>query len=218
MDLTEAMTTQRAIRRLKPDPVDDDVLLRCIELAPRARSGGTRQPGESILARARKVKAALARQYRLAWQVYGGLARRLRGDHQRTRKIIDAVDWQVEHFEEVPVAIVVCMRGVSIPVPGVIRSSRYGSVYPAIQNLLLACRAEGLGAALTTLPVWSQWAARRILGIPWNVEPVAVVPVGWPRGKYGPTTRRPVEKSVHVDRYGNKPFLKARASARPGSR
>jgi nitroreductase len=218
MDLTEAMTTQRAIRRLKPDPVDDDVLLRCIELATKAPSGGNRQPVEYILVRDREVKAALARQYRLAWQVYGGLARRLRGDHQRTRKIIDAVDWQVEHFEEVPVAIVVCMRGVSIPVPGVIRSSRYGSVYPAIQNLLLACRAEGLGAALTTLPVWSQWTARRILGMPWNVEPVAVVPVGWPRGKYGPTTRRPAKKSVHVDRYGNRPFAKAAARSRPGSR
>ena len=209
MELNEAMTTQRAIRRLKPDPVEDDVLLRCIEMATKAPSGGNRQPAEFILVRDRSVKVALARQYRLAWSVYGGLARRLRGDDERTRKIIEAVQWQVDHFEDVPVAIVVCMRGVSIPVPGVIRSSRYGSVYPAVQNLLLACRAEGLGAALTTLPVWSQWAARRILGMPWNVEPVAVVPVGWPRGRYGPTSRRPVEKVISVDRYGNRPFAKA---------
>jgi nitroreductase len=206
MDLTEALTTQRAIRRLKPDPVDDQVLLRIIELATKAPSGGNRQPAEFILVRDPKTKAALARQYRRAWSVYERLFPRL---DAKTRKIVEAVRWQIDHFQEVPVVIVACMRGVSIPIPGVLRSSRYGSIYPAIQNLLLACRAEGLGAALTTLPLWSQWAARRILGIPWNVEPVAVIPVGWPRGRYGPTTRRPVGKVVHVDRYGNRPFKKA---------
>ena len=207
MDLAEAMRTQRAIRRLKPDPVDDDLLLRCLELATRAPSGGNRQPAEFILVRDRRAKAALGRLYRQSWSVYGGLGKLLYGSHERTRKIIAAVDWQVEHWEEVPVVVVACLRGVALPLPGVARSSRYGSIYPAIQNFLLAARAEGLGAALTTLPVWSQWAARRALGVPWNVEPVAAIPVGWPRGRYGPTTRRPVERSVHVDRYGNRPFL-----------
>jgi nitroreductase len=207
MDLAEAMRTQRAIRRVKPDPVDDEVLLRCLELATRAPSGGNRQPAEFILLRDRRVKAALGRLYRQSWSVYGGLGKLLYGSHERTRKIMDAVDWQVDHWEEVPVVVVACLRGVALPVPGVARSSRYGSIYPAIQNFLLVARAEGLGAALTTLPVWSQWAARRALGIPWNVEPVAAIPVGWPRGRYGPTTRRPVERSVHVDRYGNRPFL-----------
>jgi nitroreductase len=208
MDLVEAMRTQRAIRRLKPDPVDDELLLRCLELATKAPSGGNRQPAEFILVRDRTAKAALGRLYRQSWAVYGGLGRRLYGGHERTRKIIAAVDWQVEHWDEVPVVVVACLRGFALPVPGVARSSRYGSIYPAIQNFLLAARGEGLGAALTTLPVWSQWAARRALGIPWNVEPVAAIPVGWPRGRYGPTSRRPVERSVHVDRYGNRPFLR----------
>jgi nitroreductase len=207
MDLAQAMRTQRAIRRLKPDPVDDDLLLRCLELATMAPSGGNRQPAEFILVRDRRAKAALGRLYRQSWSVYGGLGKLLYGNHERTRKIIAAVDWQVEHWEEVPVVVVACLRGVALPLPGVARSSRYGSIYPAIQNFLLAARAEGLGAALTTLPVWSHWAARRALGIPWKVEPVAAIPVGWPRGRYGPTTRRPVERSVHVDRYGNRPFL-----------
>jgi nitroreductase len=207
MDLAEAMRTQRAIRRLKPDPVDDGLLLRCLELATRAPSGGNRQPAEFILVRDRRVKAALGRLYRQSWSVYGGLGKLLYGSHERTRKIMNAVDWQVEHWEEVPVVVVACLRGVALPIPGVARSSRYGSLYPAIQNFLLAARAEGLGASLTTLPLWSQWAARRALGLPWNVEPVAAIPVGWPRGRYGPTTRRPVERSVHVDRYGNRPFL-----------
>jgi hypothetical protein len=71
---------------------------------------------------------------------------------------------------------------------------------------LLAARAAGLGAALITLPLWSTFLARRALGLPWSVAPCAVVPLGWPKGKYGPTTRRPVGEVVHLDRYGNKPF------------
>jgi nitroreductase len=208
MDLADAMRTQRAIRRLKPDPVDDELLLRCLELATRAPSGANRQPAEFILVRDPSAKADLGRLYRQAWSVYGGIGRRLYGRHEKTRRIIAAVDWQVDHWEETPVVVVACLRGVALPIPGVARSSRYGSIYPAIQNFLLAARAEGLGAALTTLPVYSQWAARRVLGIPWNVEPVAAIPVGWPRGRYGPNTRRPVERSVHVDRYGIRPFLR----------
>jgi nitroreductase len=208
MDLAEAMRTQRAIRRLKTDPVDDELLLRCLELATRAPSGANRQPAEFILVREPAAKAALGRLYRQAWSVYGGIGKRLYGGREKSRRIIAAVDWQVDHWEEIPVVVVACLRGVALPLPGVARSTRYGSIYPAIQNFLLAARAEGLGAALTTLPVYSQWAARRVLGIPWNVEPVAAIPVGWPRGQYGPTTRRPVERSVHVDRYGNRPFLR----------
>jgi nitroreductase len=206
VDLVEAMETQRAVRRLLPDPVDDDILLRCLRLATKAPTGGNSQGFEFVLVRDRSVKAALGRQYRISWAVYGGLGRLLRGHNPKTRKIIDAVQWQVDHWEDLPVLVVACLRGLSWPLPSVLRTSRYGSIYPAVQNFLLACRAEGLGAALTTLPLWSRIAAHRILGLPWNVEPVAVIPVGWPRGRYGPTTRRPVERSVHLDRYGNRPF------------
>jgi nitroreductase len=86
-------------------------------------------------------------------------------------------------------------------------SSYYGSIYPSVQNLLLAARAAGLGAALITLPLWSTFAARRILGCPWNVQPCAVVPLGWPLGRYGPTTRRPVGEVVSLDRYGRRAWL-----------
>jgi nitroreductase len=213
MELQEAMRTQRAIRRLRPDPVDDDLLLRCADLAIRAPTGSNRQGVEFVFVRDPRLKVALQRQYRRAWGVYGGLGRLLYGRDRATRKIIDAVQWQVDHLPQVPVLVVVCQRGVSLPVPSIVRSSRYGSVYPAVQNFLLAARAEGLGAALTTLALWNPRAVRRLLRIPWNVEPVALIPVGWPHGRYGPTTRRPVERSVHVDRYGNRPFLE-RASGR----
>ncbi|HWC32213.1 MAG TPA: nitroreductase family protein [Actinomycetota bacterium] len=206
MDLAEAMETQRAIRKLLPDPVDDEVLLRCLRLATKAPTGGNRQGVEFLLVRDDRKKAALGRLYRIAWSVYGGAGRLLYGRREQQRKIMDAVDWQLAHWQKIPVLVVVCLRGLPLPFPSVARTARYGSVYPAIQNFLLAARAEGLGAALTTLPLWSRIAVHRVLDIPWSVEPVAVIPVGWPRGRYGPTSRRAVERSIHVDRYGNRPF------------
>jgi nitroreductase len=206
VDLHEAMRTQRAIRRLRPEPVDDEILLRCAELATRAPTAANRQGVEFVFVRDRGTKAALQRQYRMSWAVYGGVGRLVTAGEPARRKIIDAVQWQVDHFTDIPVLVVVCCRGVSLPAPAIVRSSRYGSVYPAVQNFLLAARVEGLGATLTTLPLWNPFAVRRILGLPWNVEPVALIPVGWPQGSYGPTSRRPVERSVHVDRYGNRPF------------
>ena len=117
-------------------------------------------------------------------------------------RVVDAVQWQVDNFEDVPVLVVACLGGFRFNVLPVVASSYYGSIYPAIQNFLLACRAEGLGAALTTLPVWSAWLARRALGLPFGLLPCAVIPVGWPRGRYGPNTRRSLKKVVSFDRYG----------------
>jgi nitroreductase len=198
------MTTPRAIRRLLADPVDDDVVLKCLRLATKAPTGGNRQGWEFVVVRDRATKTALGREYRRAWSVYGGIGRRMYGVDA---KIVDAVQWQVDHFDDIPVLVVACVHGPGFPVPWIIRSSHYGSIYPAIQNLLLAARAEGLGASLTTLPLWNRVVAHRALGIPWSVEPVAVIPMGWPRGRYGPTTRRPVEEVTHLDRYGNRAFI-----------
>ncbi|MBI4261676.1 MAG: nitroreductase family protein [Actinobacteria bacterium] len=211
MSLGEAMATQRAVRRLKPDPVDDAVVLRCIEMATRAPSGANAQSWEWLLVRDRGTKERLAALYRRSWSVYGRVARVVAGRDRGKRRIIEAVQWQVDHFAEVPVLVVACLRGVR---PYVVHwpwaaSSHYGSIYPAVQNLLLACRAEGLGAALTTLPLWSATLARRALGLPFGVEPCAVIPVGWPIGRYGPNSRRPVHEVVHLDRYGNHPPARA---------
>jgi nitroreductase len=207
MSLEDAMTTQRAIRRLKPDPVDDALVLHLIELALKAPTGSNAQNWEFIVVRDAAVKAKLARFNRQAWSLYGGLGRRMYGRDERMRKILDAVQWQADHFEEVPVIVVACLRGM-IPIwPPTASASMYGSIFPSVQNLLLAARAAGLGAALITLPLWSKFLARRALGLPWSVHPCAVIPLGWPRGRYGPTTRRPVGEVVSLDRYGNRAFL-----------
>ena len=99
------------------------------------------------------------------------------------------------------------MRDVAIRLPMPLdAASVSGSIFPSVQNLLLAARAVGLGAVLITSPSWSRFLARRALGLPWNVAPCAVVPLGWPMEPYGPTRRRPVEEVVSLDRYGNRAF------------
>jgi nitroreductase len=213
MPLEEAMASQRAIRRLNSDPVDDALVLHLIELALKAPTGSNAQNWEFIVVRDPAVKARLARLNRQAWNIYGGLGRRMmerRGD-RRMLKILDAVQWQADHFEEIPVLVVACLRGMIPPWPPIATASAYGSIFPSVQNLLLAARAAGLGAALITLPLWSKWLARRALGLPWTISPCAVIPLGWPRGRYGPTTRRPVEEVVSLDRYGNRAFAPRRA-------
>jgi nitroreductase len=207
MPLVEAMETQRAIRRLRTDPVDDDIVVRLLELALKAPTGGNQQNWEFVVVRDPEVKHQLARANRQVLPIFNrAYARKTRND-LRMRKIADAVQWQADHFEEIPVVIVACARGFRPWFPQIGASSYYGSIYPSIQNLLLAARSLGLGAALITLPLWSTWQARRTLGLPTSVTPVAVVPLGWPQGRYGPTTRRPVGEVTHLDRFGNRAFL-----------
>jgi len=209
MPLEEAMRTQRAIRRLKTDPVDDALVLHLIELALKAPTGSNAQNWEFIVVKDPAVKAQLARLNRGAFAVYGAIGRRMleRAGDEKALRSVDAVQWQADHFEEIPVLVVACLKGFIPPWPPVATASAYGSIFPSVQNLLLAARAAGLGAALITLPLWSKFLARRALGLPWNVNPCAVIPLGWPKGKYGPTTRRPVEEVVSLDRYGNRAFL-----------
>jgi nitroreductase len=206
MPLGDAMRTQRAIRRLKPDPVDDALVLELIALAQKAPTGSNAQNWEFIVVKDRAVKARLGALNRGAFRIYGGIGRWSARNDPRMLRIIEAVQWQADHFAEIPVVIIACLRGPRFPILPLAATSYYGSIYPSVQNLLLAARSAGLGAALITLPLWSTFLARRVLGLPWSIAPCAVIPLGWPRGRYGPTTRRPVGEVVHVDRYGNQPF------------
>jgi nitroreductase len=215
MPLEEAMRTQRAVRRLRPDPVDEALVLRLLELALKAPTGGNRQNAEFVVVRDPAQKRRLARLNRIAWALYGGALRVLGRDDPKMLRMVKAVQWEADHYEEIPVVIVACLRwsaygpivsGIRPPFPPVLAAIYYGSIFPAVQNLLLAARAAGLGASLTVMPLWSVALVRRILELPLWVSPVAAVPLGWPLGRYGPTTRPPVGEVVHLDRWGNRPY------------
>jgi nitroreductase len=214
MPLQEAMLTQRAVRRLLPDPVDDDIVLKCIELALKAPTGSNGQNWEFVVVKDRGIKEEFGRRYAQAWSLYGRAGKAMARDNEPMQKVLRAVEWQVENFADLPVLVVACLRGSRVPMapmPPIATSSYYGSIYPSVQNLLLAARAMGLGASLITLPLWSVTVARRAMGLPMSVHPCCVVPLGWPRGRYGPTTRKPVGDVVHLDRYGNRPWREAGA-------
>ena len=214
MPLIDAMQTQRAVRRLLPDPVDDAIVLRCLELALKAPTGSNGQNWEFVVVKSPEVKAKLAHRYRQAWRIYGGMGARMARHDEGMQKVLRSVQWQVDHFEELPVLVVACLalKGTSgkppyVPLPHIATSSFFGSIYPSVQNLLLAARAMGLGASLITLPLWSVTLSRRTLGLPMTVQPVCMVPLGWPRGRYGPTTRKPVDEVAHRDVFGNRVWL-----------
>lgn len=198
------MSTQRAIRRLKTDPVEDALVLRLIELALKAPTGSNAQSWEFIIVRDPAMKRAIGRLNRSIFSLYSRVARRVVKTDSKSQRSLDAVQWQADHFEEIPVIVVACQRGRYVPFVHILAATYFGSIFPAIQNLLLAARAANLGAALTTFPLWNMIALRRILGLPWNVTPCAVIPLGWPLGRYGPTTRRPVQEVVSYDRYGRR--------------
>jgi nitroreductase len=211
MPMADAMRTQRAVRRLHLEPVSHDILLPLLELSLKAPTSSNTQDWSYLVVEDRAQKAELARLYRKLYRLFNPIVSRLARNDPRERRQIAPGQWQAEHFEDLPVFVIPCYRRnlKHRPVgrPQISVASFYGSVYPAVQNLLLGCRAVGLGASLQTLPIWYIPKARRILGLPRAMNPVCIIPIGWARGNYGPTTRRPIGEVVHLDRYGNQPFV-----------
>jgi nitroreductase len=190
----------RALVPLSNEPVDDETVLMCIDLAARAVVSAPRRC-EFIVLRDGDRKHQLARIYRQGWAIYRRLLRAKRASG------IEARQWEADHFEDVPVVVVACVHGSRPVFPAFSVSRFYGSVFPALENLLLAAHSVGLGATITTLPIWSSWQTRRTLGLPSSVTPIAVVPLGWPKaGATGPPAAPPipVEALVHYDHWGNR--------------
>jgi nitroreductase len=211
MPMVDAMQSQRAVRRLiTTEPVAHDVLLRLLELSLKAPTSSNTQDWTYVVVTDREQKARIGAVYRRLYRVFNPIVvRRARGNEQELRNLAPG-QWQAEHFAEIPVLVIPCYRKNTnhrpTGRPQIRVSSFYGSVYPAVQNLLLACRAVGLGASLQTLPIWWIPSIRKILELPKQVQPVCIIPIGWAAGRYGPTQRTPIGEVVHLDHFGNRPF------------
>ncbi|MCL4685811.1 nitroreductase family protein [Myxococcota bacterium] len=212
MDLYDAMKTLRAVRRLRPDPIPDDVLRRVLEAATWAPTGGNVQPWRIVVVRDREKKQRLGSLYAEHWSAYTATHRKLLAKapdavRERNERMIRAGDHLSEHFADTPAVLVQCFHSEALAVTdaeqGRVSVVGGASVYPAIQNLLLACRAEGLGCVLTTLLCAAEPEVRALLGIPDPWYTSAAVPIGYPvLGGHGPISRRPVEKMVFADVWG----------------
>jgi nitroreductase len=199
MDVFEAIYTLRAIRRFRPDPVPDELIWRVLEAATMAPSGGNRQPWRFIVVRDPQVKARLGEFYLEGWnRIYGPLREDALSNPAMAR-IYRSAEHLAHHLAEVPVLIVACLQ--TSPWPA--STSPPGSyIYPAVQNLMLAARALGLGTVLTTLYRVREEETRALLGIPEGWETMALIPLGWPRTPFGPLRRLPVEQVTYWDRWG----------------
>lgn len=211
--LYEAMRTLRAVRRLRPDPIPDEVLRRILDAACQAPSGGNRQPFRILVVRDRTKLTQLARIYSDAWHAYVAVHRSQTEAASGQRKsederMFDSGNYLADHFSELPALLVFCFdpRQMAITDAGLSRVSVVGgaSIYPAVQNALLACRAEGLGCVLTTLLCQCEDEVRKLLAIPEPWGTAAAIPIGYPVGRgHGPISRRPPEELAYADTWKN---------------
>jgi nitroreductase len=202
-DFFEVIGTQRAMRRLKPDPVPDEYVEKIIWAATRAPSGGNRQGWRWLVVTDAEKKKAIQGWYNELWSKaiesgYGAGSNLDPDEKASNERVMRSATYLAEHMHEAPVLIFAC----SLTGNGDITSG--SSIYPAVQNLMLAARALGLGTALTTVHRGRQKEVRELLGIPDSVETAALIPLGWPKGKFGSGMRRPVKEVTYWESWGSK--------------
>src|SRR6266849_5887004 len=206
-DIFDIIHTTRAMRRLKPDPVPDELIRKILEAGIAAANGGNRQTWRFLVLKDRAVKERVQHFYKRAFDEVVG-PRYLSSAPPpgvtpvRYLRQHAAVEYLTDHFHEAPVWIVACLdTGTATPT----RSSG-ASIYPAVQNMLLAARALGLGATLTTRHLLHEKEAEAALGLPPGVHSYAIIPIGYPMGNFGPVGRGPLKEIVYQDQWGA-PYL-----------
>jgi nitroreductase len=195
--LLEGMRTTRALRRLKPDPVPRALIRKVCEAGTFAPSGGNRQPWFFIAVTEPERRAWVAERYGRVFRTYIEPAVEAANDPsypEVKRRNLRAAMYLANHLHEVPVHLFVAgwtRRGLP----------QAQALFPAIQNVLLACRAVGLGASLTTVHTAFGREVDEWLGLPPNCPTCALLPIGWPRGKYGRPPRRSIDTCLFYERW-----------------
>jgi nitroreductase len=190
VDLFDAMRTTRAMRRLDPErPVSRQDIWTIVEMATKAATGGNSQPVRWIVVEDAEKPRQLGEIYRRCWDQVGAMYRqRTAAEDALTNRMLTSADHLGAHMGEAPVIIIPASKG-----------GDPASVFPGVQNLFLAARALGLGTTLTTVHQLEEDAVRAVLGIPEDVRTWAMIPVGYPTGRWGEGTRRPVEETTYWD-------------------
>jgi nitroreductase len=194
IDLFEAIDTQRGIRKFKPDPVPDELITRLLQAAIKAPSGGIRQGWGFIVIRDPETRRKIGDLYRTGDRFV------VNPDMTAQEKRVYATAQYLEdHLEDVPVLILACIQAN----PGTAFSG--ASIYPAVQNILLAARGLGLASVMTTRQMRFEDEIKKLLNIPEDVATAALLPVGFPAegSHYGPTRRRPLAEVAFADSWGN---------------
>jgi nitroreductase len=209
-DLTQTDTllaTTRAVRkRLDVDkPVPRALINECLELAVQAPTGSNSQGWRWLVVEDAAKRQALADLYRRGGEDYltaAGKAAADGGDDQ-TKRVFSSALYLMEILHKVPIHLIPCIQGrSSAPLPAAMASGMFGSIYPAIWSFQLAARSRGLGSVLTTLHLMYEQEAQDILGIPDNIQQVALVPVAFTKGTdFKRASRPPVADITHWDQW-----------------
>ncbi len=208
MDLDEALYTTRAMRRVTPDPIDDETIARIVDAGIRAPSGGNQQKWRFLFVRDADTKATLQGWYRdgldkLNATVYADLQRSIaEGDPNdpivAAAKRTDAsAQWLADNLHHVPLLLFAFGK-----------PQGESSIYPALWSMQLAARGEGIGTSLTTL-LFKYYRAEvlELLGAPADEEWIlyAMVTFGVPTGRWGVAARQPAHEVTYLDRWGQSP-------------
>jgi len=219
--LFDAMYSARSLRRLKPDPVPDEILTKILDAAIRAPSAGNAQHWAFVVVRDAEQRRKLGAIYRkasdIASAIYRARGRPAHMSEEQYRRFLASGAYLWEHMGEAPVLLIPCARRPALPareaLPPDIAARwedevayadriRGASIYPAVQNIILACRAFGLGTLITTNHIRCEDEVRAVLDLPDDVSTYALMPIGYPQGSFGPLARRPVAEVTHADRWG----------------
>jgi len=216
--LFDAMYTARALRRYKTDPIPDDVMTKILDAAIRAPSGSNQQNWVFVVvkdaAKKKKISDIYARGAKILSTVYANRPRPPHMDEKQFQMLMNSAMYLFDHMNEAPVLLFACLRSdTGGPIPNMppevaaqaAKMGRIGgsSIYPAVQNIILACRAHGIGTVLTTLHIFYEDEVKEILGLPKDIQTYALLPMGYPINKFGPLKRRPVSEVAFLDNYGN---------------
>jgi nitroreductase len=199
MDVFEAMGTAVSMRWLKPDPVPDELVERLLWAATRASNPGNSQPWDFVVVREEVTRRQIAAIITEPMRGFRPSPSELPDDPTQ-RRILQGVGYLVEHMGDVPVLIFVCGNNV-YPPNAPQEPMMYSAVFGAAQNLMVAARALGLGAAYTTFHLAREAEIKTRLGIPDDTTICTTIPVGWPGRAFGSLTRRPLEEVVHHDHW-----------------
>lgn len=204
LSVHDAIFTLRAMRRLKDDPIADEDLCEIVEAATMACSPGNSQAWKFLVVTDQRQKARVA-------DVYRDLGNRIiRDDVLASGKLDEAAEKVyrnamvlVDNMRHAPALVLCCLHGHS-EAGEIHQSSYYGGIYPAIQNLMLAARAKGIGSTLTTLHKAREQAIKDIFDIPEDISTIALIPLGYPAGKWGRPKRKPQAEVTYWNRWGVK--------------
>ena len=195
MSLGEAIFSLRAIRRVRPDPIPEEDLRDILTAAIQAPNGGNAQPWRFLVVRDPELRAQLGELYHEAWWA----KRADEGVHgpedlDPANRVSAAAMRLADEFGEAPAIVLVCATAQG--------AGAMGSVIPAVENLLLAARGLGVGGTITTLHASVDERVKALLGIPAEAQIVYAVRLGYPRGRFGPVTRKPLDEVASGDRWG----------------